>query len=202
MRNLVRFRRHSGHGWTCRWVAPVANDPKRSWSFKQHTCASLWQDVLVHAEQAAGIKFAFDRLETRVGRFTEGISHEAVAFAMAGEVQIRRLAAGRLHRTISFAIDCAYGDEYIRRLCAMGIRDRPTAPQSPWQNAYAERLIGSMRREVLGHVAVLGERHLRHLLLSYMTYYNEARTHLSLDKEAPIPRQVQGVGRIYGEAAS
>ena len=64
----------------------------------------------------------------------------------------------------------------------MGIRDRPTAPRSPWQNAYAERLIGSIRREVLDHVVVLGERHLRHLLLSYMTYYNEARTHLSLDR--------------------
>ena len=81
----------------------------------------------------------------------------------------------------------------------MGIRDRPTAPRSPWKNAYAERLIGSIRREVLDHIVVLGERHLRHLLLSYMTYYNEARTHLSLDKDAPIPRQVQGVGRIFAK---
>jgi transposase InsO family protein len=95
--------------------------------------------------------------------------------------------------------DCAYGDEYVRRLRAMGIRDRPTAPRSPWQNAYAERLIGSIRREVLDHVVVLGERQLRHVLLSYMTYYNEARTHLSLDKDAPIPRQVQGVGRIFAK---
>jgi hypothetical protein len=92
--------------------------------------------------------------------------------------------------------DCAYGEAYVRRLRAMGIRDRPTAPRSPWQNAYAERLIGSIRREVLDHVVVLGERHLRHVLLSYMTYYNEARTHLSLTKDAPIPREVQGVGRI------
>jgi transposase InsO family protein len=60
----------------------------------------------------------------------------------------------------------------------MGIRDRPTAPRSPWQKAYAERLIGSIRREVLDHIVVLGGRHLRHMLLSYMTYYNEARTHL------------------------
>ena len=65
--------------------------------------------------------------------------------------------------------DCAYGEAFVRRLRAMGIRDRPTAPQSPWQNAYAERLIGSIRREVLDHVVVLGERHLRHLLRSYMT---------------------------------
>ena len=62
--------------------------------------------------------------------------------------------------------DCAYGEAFVRRLRAMGIRDRPTAPRSPWQNAYAERLIGSIRREVLDHVIVLGERHLRHLLSS------------------------------------
>jgi Integrase core domain len=87
--------------------------------------------------------------------------------------------------------DCAYGEAFIRGLRAMGIRDRPTAPRSPWQNAYAERLIGSIRREVLDHVVVLGERHLRHLLRSYMTYHNEARTHLSLDKDTPIPREVK-----------
>ena len=92
--------------------------------------------------------------------------------------------------------DCAYGEAFIRRLRAMGIRDRPTAPRSPWQNAYAERLISSIRREILDNIVVLGERHLRHELLSYMTYYNEARTHLSLYKNAPIPREVQGVGRI------
>ena len=57
-----------------------------------------------------------------------------------------------------------------RRLRALGIRDRPTAPRSPWQNAYAERLIGSIRREELDHFVVLGERHLRHLLSSYMTW--------------------------------
>jgi transposase InsO family protein len=81
----------------------------------------------------------------------------------------------------------------------MGIRDRPTAPRSPWQNAYAERLIGSIRREVLDHIIVFGERHLRHVLLSYMTYYNEARTHLSLNKDATISREVQSVGRIFAK---
>ena len=77
-----------------------------------------------------------------------------------------------------------------------GIRDRPTAPRSPWQNGYAERLIGSIRRECIDHVVVLGERHLRHVLLSYLQYYNETRTHLSLDKDAPIPRAVEAIGRI------
>ena len=94
--------------------------------------------------------------------------------------------------------DCVYGGIFTRRLRAMGIRDRPIAPRSPWQNGYAERLIGSIRRDCLDHVIVFGDRHLRHLLKSYQQYYNEARTHLSLCKDAPIPRPVQIVGRTLG----
>jgi transposase InsO family protein len=78
----------------------------------------------------------------------------------------------------------------------MGIRDRPTAPRSPWQNGYAERLIGSIRRECVDHIIVLGERHLRHVLHSYKDYYNEVRTHLSLNKDAPVSRSVQRAGHI------
>jgi transposase InsO family protein len=75
--------------------------------------------------------------------------------------------------------DRAYGEVFVRRVRFMGIRDRPTAARSPWQNGHAERLIGSIRRECLDHVVVFSERHLRHLLRSYMHYYNGARTHLS-----------------------
>jgi hypothetical protein len=78
----------------------------------------------------------------------------------------------------------------------MGIRDQPTSPRSPWQNGHAERLIGSIRRECLDSVVVFGERHLRHLLLSYMKYYKGARTHLSLEKDAPFSRPVKLAGRI------
>src|SRR6266403_4952961 len=73
----------------------------------------------------------------------------------------------------------------------MGIRDKPTAPASPWQNGFAERLIGSIRRECLDHVIVLGEVHLRRILKSYVRYYNDIRTHRSLDKDAPVTRQIQ-----------
>jgi hypothetical protein len=87
--------------------------------------------------------------------------------------------------------DGAYGEIFIRRLRSMGIRDRPTSPRSPWQNGYAERLIGSIRRECLDHVVVFGERHLRHVLLSYLKYHNQVRTHLSLEKDAPVSRAVE-----------
>jgi transposase InsO family protein len=89
-----------------------------------------------------------------------------------------------------------YGEVFIRRLRAMGIRDRPIAPRSPWQNGYAERLVGSIRRDCLDHIIVFGERHLCHLLGLYQRYYNDARTHLSLNKDAPVSRVVQAVGRI------
>src|SRR3954467_11884971 len=92
--------------------------------------------------------------------------------------------------------DRVYGEAFTRRIRAMGIRDRPTAPRSPWQNGYAERLIGSIRRECLVHVLVLGERHLRHVLRAYQQYYNGTRTHLALGKDSPLTRSVQAVGRI------
>jgi hypothetical protein len=92
--------------------------------------------------------------------------------------------------------DAVYGNVSIRRPRAMSIRDRPTASRSPWQNGYCERAIGSIRRECLDHVVVFGEWHLHHLLRSYATHYNEARTRLSVNKDAPSPRTVHSVGRI------
>jgi transposase InsO family protein len=92
--------------------------------------------------------------------------------------------------------DRIYGAVVSRRLRAMGIRDKPTAPASPWQNGFAERLIGSIRRECLDHIVIFGEAHLRRILRSYACYYNDIRTHRSLDKDAPTSRSVQRTGII------
>lgn len=73
--------------------------------------------------------------------------------------------------------DGIYGSTVRRRLSAMGIRDRPIARGSPWQNGTAERLIGSIRRECLDHVIVVGDAHLRRILRTYANYYNEIQTH-------------------------
>jgi transposase InsO family protein len=96
--------------------------------------------------------------------------------------------------------DRIYGTVVTRRLRVMGIRDKPTAPASPWQNGFAERLIGSIRRECLDHVIVLGEAHLRWILKSYAHYYNGVRTHRSLNKDAPASRPVQRSGFISSHA--
>ena len=96
--------------------------------------------------------------------------------------------------------DRIYGSVVTRRLRAMGIRDKPIAAASPWQNGFAERLIGSIRRECLDHIIVLGEVHLRRILRSYADYYNGVRTHRSLNKDAPVSRSVQRSGVIRSRA--
>ena len=90
--------------------------------------------------------------------------------------------------------DRIYGTVVTRRLRAMGIRDKPIAPASPWQNGFAERLIGSIRRECLDHIIVFGEAHLRRI-----DYYNSVRTHRSLHKDAPISRPIHQTGIIRSQ---
>jgi len=96
--------------------------------------------------------------------------------------------------------DQIYGAVVTCRLRAMGIRDKPTAPASPWQNGFAERLIGSIRRKCLDHIIVLGEAHLRRILKSYADYYNGVRTDRSLTEDAPVSRQIQRTGSIKSHA--
>jgi transposase InsO family protein len=94
--------------------------------------------------------------------------------------------------------DSIYGHAFRQRVKGMGIREGLTAPLSPWQNPFAERLIGSIRRECLDPVLVLSERHLRRLLTRYFAYYHRARTHLALDKDAPHRRPIERpeLGRV------
>ena len=92
--------------------------------------------------------------------------------------------------------DGAYGQTFKDRVRAMGIRDRPISPRSPWKNPYIERLIGTLGRDCLDHVLISGERHLRRVLTSYSVYYNETRTHLGLGKDAPLGRAVEWSGTV------
>jgi transposase InsO family protein len=96
--------------------------------------------------------------------------------------------------------DRIYGAIVMRRLRNMGIRDKPIAPASPWQNGFAERLIGSIRRECVDHFVVLGEAHLRRILRVYARYYNNIRTHRSLEKDTPASRLVHRTGDIRSHA--
>ena len=92
--------------------------------------------------------------------------------------------------------DRAFATVFKARLRAMGIRDRPTSFRAPWQNGYVERLIGSIRRECTDHLIAVNAEHLRRILAKYASYYNELRTHVSLEKDAPYPRPVARFGDI------
>ncbi len=86
---------------------------------------------------------------------------------------------------------CMYGEPFRNRVKILSIEEVLTAPRSPWQSPDVERLIGSIRRECLNHIIIFNERHLRRQLNSYATCYHEARTHLSLDQQCPVPRLIQ-----------
>jgi transposase InsO family protein len=86
--------------------------------------------------------------------------------------------------------DSIYGEYFRDRVKHMGIEEVPIAPQAPWRNPYAERIIGSIRRECLDHVIILNEDHLRRTLAEYFAYYHQARSHLSLERNSPTPRPV------------
>ena len=96
--------------------------------------------------------------------------------------------------------DGAYGPAFTRRVRAMGIRDRPISPRSPWQNPYVERLIRTLRRECLDQLVVFGDAHLRRILISYAAYYDSVRTHRPLHKDAPSFRPIQHIGIICSNA--
>ena len=92
--------------------------------------------------------------------------------------------------------DRAFATVFKARVRAMGIRDRPASFRAPWQNGYVERLIGSVRRECMDHLIVVNAEHLRRILAKYASHYNELRTHVSLEKDAPYPRPVARFGDI------
>lgn len=92
--------------------------------------------------------------------------------------------------------DGSYGQEFRNRIRSFGLSEVVTAPRSPWQNAFAERLIGSIRRDCLDHVVVFNRRHLTRLLRNYFAYYHRSRTHLALSKDTPEPRPIMKHGKI------
>ena len=181
-----------------KYMAPRRGPPSQGWRtfLQNHAPDIAAMDLFVVPTIGFSLLYAF--VIVRLGRrelvwinVTTNLTAEWIARQIA-EAFPWDEAPGYLIRDR----DQIYGTIVTRRLRAMGIRDRPTAPASPWQNGFAERLIGSIRRECLDHFIVLGEAHLRRLLRAYASYYNDIRTHRSLDKDAPLPRPVQRTGII------
>ncbi len=96
--------------------------------------------------------------------------------------------------------DGIYSNEFKQTIKRFGLKDTPTAPRSPWQNPFAERVIGTLRRECLDHMIILNEKHLYNILHEYIfEYYNVSRTHMSLEKDSPEHRPIQKDGKIVSK---
>jgi putative transposase len=121
-------------------------------------------------------------------RLEAGCGAEHPTAAWAAQQIIAAFPEETAHRFLLRDRDQIYGEEFRRRVAGMRIEELMIAPHSPWQSPYVERLIGSIRRECMDHVIVLGESHLRRILRSYIAYYHRSRTNLSLAKDAPMPR--------------
>jgi len=110
--------------------------------------------------------------------------------------QILEAFPGDVPRLLLHDRDAIYGWDFDRVVKMLGIRQIRSAPRSPWQNAFVERVIGSIRRECTDHLIPLGRRHLLRSIREYASYYNESRPHQSLDRNSPMPREVEAVGEV------
>jgi Integrase core domain len=179
-----------------KYMSRIRRPPSQSWRTFLHNHAGAIASIDLFVVPTVALRMLFGFVVLHHGRrqlvhvgvtahpTAEWISHQ-ISEAFPWDRAPRHLIRDR---------DGAFGETFKQRLHAMGIRDRPTAPRSPWQNAYVERLIGSIRRDCLDHLIIVDERHLRGLLRDYADYYNRLRTHLSLNKDAPLGRPVQSHG--------
>lgn len=181
-----------------RILRAVKRPPSQTWKtfLQNHIGEIIAVDFFTVPTVALRVLFVFVVLEhqrRKVLRF--GVTEHPTAEWAAQQV-VEAFAERDDKRYLVRDRDGTYGNDFRRRIQSLGMKEVITAPRSPWQNAFVERLIGSIRRECLDHVVVLSQRHLRNLLKSYLTYYHRSRTHLALAKDASEPRAIMSRGRI------
>lgn len=181
-----------------RILATVKRPPSQTWRtfLKNHIGETVATDFFTVPTVGLRVLFVFlvlahDRRRVLHFGITEHPTSQGV-----GQQVVEAFADRDAARYLIRDRDGAYGDEFRRRVQSFGTEEILTAPRSPWQNAFVERLIGSIRRECLNHVVVLNRRHLRKILKSYFAYYHRSRTHLALEKDAPEPREIMSQGQI------
>ena len=195
---LLKFGIEIAQSTVAKYMARGRRPPSQSWKtfLRNHAAGIAAMDLLV----VPTIGFSFLYVLVILGHHRRQVLSFGVTSHPTAEWIARQITDAfpwtEAPRYLIRDRDAVYSQVVTRRLKSMGIRDRPTAPRSPWQNGYVERLIRSIRRECLDHIVVFGEAHLRRILKAYVSYYNALRTHLSLAKDAPAPRAVQALGRI------
>ena len=181
-----------------RILRTVKRPPSQTWKtfLNNHIGEIVSIDFFTVPTVGWRVLFVFLVLEHKRRRVLQFGVTEHPTSEWAGQQVVEAFAEREMPRYLIRDRDGIYGLEFRRRVQSLDIKEVMTAPQSPWQNGFAERLIGSIRRECLDHVVVLSERHLRKVLRSYLAYYHGTRTHLALEKDAPEPRSILTRGRI------
>jgi transposase InsO family protein len=167
--------------------------PSQSWrSFlANHTKQLIAVDFFTVPTVTFRVLFVFVVLAHERRKVLHFSVTEAPSAAWAGQQIVNAFPFEKPPKYLLRDRDGTYGAEFSKRVAALGIEEKPIAPRAPWQNPYAERLIGSIRRECLNNVIVIGERHLQNVLKDYFEYYHHSRPHRSLTQDSPVPRPVQ-----------
>ena len=181
-----------------RVLQTVKRPPSQTWKtfLQNHIGEIVAIDFFTVPTIRLRVLFVFLVLEHQRRRVLHFGVTEHPSAEWVGQQVVEALAEQDAKRYLVRDRDATYGNECRRRIQSLGMKEVISAPRSPWQNAFAERMIGSIRRECLDHVVVLSQRHLRKLLKSYFTYYHRSRTHLALAKDAPESRAVMSRGEI------
>jgi putative transposase len=188
-----------------RILRPLRRPPSQTWKtfLHNHIGQLVSIDFFTVPTVTMGVLFVFIVLEHRRREVLHFNVTENPTASWRSQQIVEAFADRDVSRYLIRDRDTIYGNDVRQRIAALGIQELLTASRSPWQNPYAERLIGSIRRDCLHHFVILNTRHLKKTLNSYFAYYHGSRTHLGFEKQCPFPRQVSlgrpGGGGILGD---
>jgi transposase InsO family protein len=184
-----------GEATVSRYMPCRRTPPSQTWRtfLQNHTKDLVSIDFFVVPTATFRVLFVFLVLEHERRRILHLSVTEGPSAPWTGQQWVNAFPYDSAPKYLIRERDKVYGSAFVRRVRAMGIEQVLTAPRSPWHNPYCERVIGTLRRDCLDHVIVVGEHHLRCILRKYLEYDHGSRTHLALDKHAPEPRERESV---------
>jgi len=188
---LLKLGFEVGEATVSRYMRRRRKPPSQSWRtfLRNHTKDLISIDFFVVPTATFRVLYVFLVLEHERRRVVHFNVTQGPSAQWTGQQLVNAFPYDSTPKYVIRDRDKVYGANFARRVRAMGIEQVLTAPRSPWQNPYCERVIGTLRRDCLDHVIVVGEQHLRRILRKYLEYYHGSRTHLGLDKDAPEPRE-------------
>ena len=188
---LLKLGFELGEATVSRYMSLRRKPPSQTWRafLRNHTQELVSVDFFVVPTATFRILYVFLVLEQERRRIVHFNVTEGPSARWTGQQLVNAFPYDSAPKYVIRDRDTIYGADFVRRVRAMGIDQVLPAPRSPWQNPYCERVIGTLRRDCLDHVIVVGEQHLRCILRKYIEYYHGSRTHLALGKDAPEPRK-------------